>query len=129
MWADSADIQSIEIFTTADRAVTGTDHDRFQSATVTVYAVDGLERFEAALSRGLPLHPSAQPEAQRRLQQLDADRLAEAKQAAIGLAEAMQYGIDRYPAIVFDGHAVVYGVTDLFEALERYDAWQRASAR
>ena len=30
----------------------------------------------------------------------------------------MQYGIDRYPAVVFDGEAVVYGVTDLTVALE-----------
>jgi integrating conjugative element protein (TIGR03757 family) len=36
----------------------------------------------------------------------------------------MQYGIDRYPAIVFDGHAVVYGVTDVQAATRIYEQWQ-----
>mgnify|MGYP005733276675 FL=1 len=37
----------------------------------------------------------------------------------------MPNGIDRYPAIVFDGPAVVYGVTELVEALDRFENWQR----
>jgi integrating conjugative element protein (TIGR03757 family) len=44
--------------------------------------------------------------------------------AATALAKAMQVGVDRYPAVVFDGEAVVYGVTDLTFALEQYRAWQ-----
>ena len=55
--------------------------------------------------------------------------MAPAKNAAIGLAKAVQYGIDRYPAIVFDGRVVVYGVTDLVEALDRYKAWRWEPAR
>lgn len=129
-WAGVENMPSIEVFTTANRAVTGTAHEPLRSATVIIYTIDGLERFEAALSRGLPLHPSAaEPEALRRIQQLDPQNMAQAKHAAIGLAAAIQYGVDRYPAIVFDKRAVVYGVTDLIEALGRYRAWQRASAR
>jgi hypothetical protein len=41
-----------------------------------------------------------------------------------GLVQAMQYGIDRYPAIVFDGKAVVYGITDVRAATQRYQQWQ-----
>ncbi|MEA3275692.1 MAG: DUF1525 domain-containing protein, partial [Pseudomonadota bacterium] len=37
---------------------------------------------------------------------------------------AAEYGIDRYPAIVLDGQAVVYGVTDVGEALRHYRMWQ-----
>ena len=55
--------------------------------------------------------------------------MAPAKNAAFGLAKAVQYGVDRYPAIVFEGRAVVYGVTDLVEALNRYEAWQREQTR
>ena len=92
--------------------------------------VDGLERFESRLSEGLPADTkAARAEALRRVQQLDDTRMAPAKNAAIGLAKAVQYGVDRYPAIVFDGRAVIYGVTDLVEALDRYDAWQREQAR
>ena len=36
----------------------------------------------------------------------------------------MQYGVDRYPAIVFNGEAVVYGLTDLSNALDHYRTWQ-----
>jgi len=43
--------------------------------------------------------------------------------AATALAKAMQYSIDRYPAVVFDGEIVVYGVTDLTVALEQYRVW------
>jgi len=121
---------SIEVFTTSERTVIGTDHERLRTATVTTYAVDGLERFESGLSEGLPTDPeAAKAEALRRIQQLDDARMAPAKNAAIGLAKAVQYGVDRYPAIVFDERAVVYGVTDLVEALDRFEAWQREQAR
>ena len=43
--------------------------------------------------------------------------------AAKGLMRALQYGINRYPAIVFDGQAVVYGVTDIETAARLYDHW------
>ena len=49
--------------------------------------------------------------------------------AAKGLVQAMQYGIDRYPAIVFDGKAVVYGITDVRAATQRYQQWQAGEAR
>ena len=43
------------------------------------------------------------------------------------LAKVMQYGLDRYPAIVFDSQAVVFGITDLEQALRLYRQWQEAS--
>jgi len=55
--------------------------------------------------------------------------MAPAKDAAIGLAKAMQYGVDRYPAIVVNGTAVVYGVTDLVDAAARYETWRRGQSR
>jgi integrating conjugative element protein (TIGR03757 family) len=128
VWADGT--LSVEVFTTSERPVSVADHDRLRAAVVTTYAVDGLERFQSALSEGLPGdHKAAKAEALHRVQQLDDTRMAPAKSAAIGLAKAIQYGVDRYPAIVLNERAVVYGVTDLVEALERYEAWQREQAR
>ncbi len=124
VWAGDALV--IEVFTTSEQRVVGAEHERLKTATITTYAVDGLERFESGLSEGLPGDPeAAKAEALRRIQRLDDARMAPAKNAAVGLAKAVQYGVDRYPAIVFDGQAVVYGVTDLVEALGRYAAWQR----
>jgi integrating conjugative element protein (TIGR03757 family) len=124
VWAGEA--LSVEVFTTSVRPVTGAAHDRLRAAVVTTYAVDGLDRFQSALSEGLSADPeNAKVEALRRVQQLDDTRMAPAKNAAIGLAKAVQYGVDRYPGIVFDRRAVIYGVTDLVEALDLYEAWQR----
>jgi len=128
VWA--GDILVIEAFTTSERPVVGAEHERLRTATITIYAVDGLERFESGLSEGLPTDPdAAKAEALRRIQHLDEVRMVRAKNAAFGLAKAVQYGVDRYPAIMFDGRAVVYGVTDLVQALDRYEAWQREQTR
>lgn len=59
----------------------------------------------------------------QRLQHLDAKLMAAMQQAAIGLTKAMQYSIDRYPAIVLDSKAVVFGMTDLASALAYYRRW------
>jgi integrating conjugative element protein (TIGR03757 family) len=121
---------ALDVFTTSERAVTGAAYDRLRSATFTTYTIDGLQRFESGLSERLPADPdAAKAEALRRIQRLDDARMAPAKNAAIGLAKAVQYGVDRYPAIVFDGRAVVYGVTDLVEALDRFEDWQRDQTR
>ena len=121
---------SIEVFTTSDHLVTDADQERLRAAVVTIYAVDGLGRFQSKLSEGLPDDPeAAKVAALHRVQQLDNAHMAPAKNAAIGLAKAVQYGIDRYPAVVFDGRVVVYGVTDLVEALDRYKAWRWEPAR
>lgn len=44
-------------------------------------------------------------------------------QLFVGQMKARQWGILRYPVVVFgDGNSVVYGVTDLQEAIERWRA-------
>ena len=102
---------------------------RQQAATVTVYVVDGLAQFEAALSRDLPTDTqTAKTEALRRIGALNEVEMVPAKEAALGLAKAMQYGVDRFPAIVIDGVAVIYGVTDLAEAIQRYGAWRETES-
>ncbi len=127
-WAGDALI--IEVLSTNEQPVVGAEHKRLRTATITSYAVDGLERFESGLSESLPADPdAARAEALRRIQHLDDARMAPAKNAAFGLAKAVQYGVDRYPAIVFDGRAVVYGVTNLVQALDRFEAWQREQTR
>ena len=89
----------------------------------------GIQLFETQLSSNLPADPNQSKQiALQRIQQLDEQATAAIQNAAVGLAKAMQYGIDRYPAIVFDGKVVVYGLTDLNAALDHYQTWQ-AGAR
>lgn len=119
----------VEVFSTTDQAVrrgmlAGSD-EAHQPLNVHVYELDGISYFEAQLSNALPVDPNhAKQIAIQRIQVLDEQTKAGVQNAAVGLAKAMQYGIDRYPAIVFDGKTVVYGVTDIGEALDRYRQWR-----
>ena len=124
---------SVEVFTTADREVQweleAETKAADQAIDLQVYALDGIQQFETQLSSNLPTDPDHSKQiALQRIQQLDEQMMAAVQNAAVGLAKAMVYGVDRYPAIVFDGKAVVYGLTDLSIALDHYRAW-RAGAR
>ncbi|MCA9233743.1 MAG: TIGR03757 family integrating conjugative element protein, partial [Planctomycetales bacterium] len=119
---------SIAVFTTTEFQVSS--NSDLQGARVTVYFVDGLERFETALSQDLPIQAeAAKAEAFRRIDGLNEAGIGPPKNAVMGLAKAVQYGVDRYPAIVLNERALVYGVTDLVEALNRYEAWYREHAQ
>lgn len=123
----SAEIaHTLEVFTTASRPVSDTTTTRFPNVAVTVYGVDGIERLEATLSKGLSTDPGvAREEALQRIGQLDAPETEAAKHAALGLVRAARLGIDRVPAIVLDGERVVYGITDLEVAFDRLFAESR----
>ncbi|MBX3707127.1 MAG: TIGR03757 family integrating conjugative element protein [Pseudomonadales bacterium] len=126
----AGDPLTLEVFTTAEFPVSGQDDRQLQGATVTVYAVDGLDQFESALSHNLPaVADAAKAEALRRIGELSDARMTSAKDAAIGLAKIAQYGVDRYPAVVVNGTAVVYGVTNLVDAAALYEAWQMDQSR
>lgn len=121
--------QVIEIFTTTDLSVAGeaaiSQQPDYREIEFHVYELDGIQRIEAKLSNGLTADPEQSKHiVLQRIQQLDEVSRAQMQHAAMGLAKAVQYGIDRYPAIVFDGQVVVYGLTDLAVALQHYRAWR-----
>lgn len=130
LWSGSpraAEAMHLEVFAASEDRVEGQAPRRWPHATVTVYRVDGLAEIESALSQALPADvEAAQVEAAHRIGRLDDAKMAMAKNAAMGLAKARQYGLDRYPAIVVNGRAVLYGVMDLADAARRYDAWLEA---
>ena len=97
---------------------------------ITVYYIDRIDRLQKELSIDLPADPEAAKQtALHRFQRIDSHLSSELENAAKGLVQAMQYGIDRYPAIVFDGNAVVYGITDVRAATQRYRQWQAGEAQ
>ncbi|MET0063038.1 MAG: TIGR03757 family integrating conjugative element protein [Candidatus Thiodiazotropha endolucinida] len=97
---------------------------------VTIYEIDGIESIERDLSIHMPANPAKSKRiALDRIQHMDDQSTTKMRMAALGLAKAMQYGVDRYPAIVFDGQAVVYGVTDVQSALAYYRVWRREGKR
>ncbi|WP_428610119.1 TIGR03757 family integrating conjugative element protein [Sedimenticola sp.] len=121
--ADAAS-SSIEVFTDSMNPVAN------NADGITVYYIDRIDRLQQELSKDLPVNPEAAKQtALRRFQRMDNKLSHELENAANGLVQAVQYGIDRYPAIVFDGNAVVYGITDIRAATQRYRQWQAGEAR
>ena len=119
----------IEVFTSAQYPIVETDAtgsgSHLRGPEITVYEIEGIQSAERDLSINLPVDPQQSKQiALQRIQSLDAQTRSRMQLAAQGLAKAMQYGLDRFPAIVFDGQAVVYGVTDLDVTLEQYRVWQ-----
>lgn len=93
----------------------------------TVYVIDRIHRLQAGLSRDLPGDPQAAREiVLERFGRIGTEEGQQLENAARGLVRAMRYGIDRYPAIVFDGQAVVYGVRDIEAARRIWRRWQAA---
>lgn len=92
---------------------------------LTVYYLDGLARLNTTLSHQLPAHPvEAQAIAAARLGALTAQQQAQLRASATGLLAARRYGLQSTPAMVINGTAVAYGVTDPAHALRVYHAWR-----
>ena len=126
----AAESLSVEVFTVAGYPISGRGSAELEAATVAVYSVEGLAALESALSENLPTDSeAAKAEALRRIGGLNDAQVAQAKDAAMGLTQAVQYGVDRTPAIVIDGAVVIYGVTDLVDAVRRYEAWREGDLR
>jgi integrating conjugative element protein (TIGR03757 family) len=91
-----------------------------------LYDMNAPERIEYELGHGLPPDPEKSKRIlMERMQAIGIEAMKQRFVAAYqGVIDAQKYGIDRYPAIVFDdGASVVYGVVDIQEALNRYRDW------
>ena len=120
----------IEVFTVTGERITGQDvllHDTpGEGLEVHIYRLDGFKDLETRLSEHLPGDPEqARQMATDKLSQISETDRARLQRTAVGLARAIRYGIDRRPAMVFNGQAVVYGLTDLPAGLTQYRHWQR----
>lgn len=92
-----------------------------RAGTATVYLLDGLQLLEAELSAGLPGDEAqAQKLASERMRRLGPQLQQRVSNVAKGLTLARQYGIEHVPAVVIDGSAIVYGVTDVEQAVALY---------
>jgi integrating conjugative element protein (TIGR03757 family) len=116
----------IEVIISDAWSLSGVQALKRQGYTVNVYNLDDGKRLVKGLARNLPPNQAA---AKRQLLNRF-DRLGKTKvraqfmQAFQGQIISTQYGINRFPAVIFDhGDAVIYGVTDLQLALRRYQAW------
>ena len=110
----AADTARIEVFTTAGNPIAGVS-----APAVRVYTLDAPALIEAEINSELPRDPgTAHRYAQRALK-------GQWREAAERLTQA--YGLEKLPAIVFDGRAVIYGITNLDQALGDYQRWKARS--
>ena len=102
-----------------------------QRSTVQIYYLDAIDRLEHQLSQSLPADVTkATPLLKTRIADIGPavfeQQLREAYQPLLLM---MKFQLDRYPVIVFDDRAVIYGMTELPKAIQRYQAWATASER
>jgi integrating conjugative element protein (TIGR03757 family) len=91
-----------------------------------VYYLDGLTLLEQHLSANLPVDaPHAQALVSQRMQALGPQLQSRSRAAAEGLGRAAQLGLQRAPAIVFDGQWAVYGLTDVDAARRIFSSRRR----
>ena len=129
-WSQSVDMPSVEVFASSEQEVLVPADAPSRRVRVEVYQLDGLHQLETRLSAQLPNDSvAAQRVALQRIGQLDHHDTDTLRSGAVGLAKALQYGLDRYPATVINATVVVYGTTDIELALSRYRSWREERAK
>ena len=101
-------VENVEVFSNSAIYLTNIRDAR-------VFVLDAMEVLDSELSARLPANePEALAILRQRLHAIGAAELARrTKPAAEGIVQAARYGVDRVPAVVINGEAVIYGVTDI----------------
>ena len=92
---------------------------------ITILSLDAVQSIQDQLSEGLPNDETlARALVQQKIAEIGRSKLEdELRTAYLPLGTMMAYGLDRYPVIIFDKQAVIYGMTDLSLAINRYRQW------
>ena len=92
---------------------------------ITILSLDAVQTIQEQLSEGLPNDETlARALVQQKIAEIGRSKLEdELRTAYLPLGTMMAYGLDRYPVIIFDKQAVIYGMTDLSLAINRYRQW------
>lgn len=114
-------ITTVEVFANSAMVITPTTSAQYR---LVIYRMDVLEQYKAWINQQIP-RGGEQPA--RAWIAANQDRIKrQVRPAAAAAANAVNlahyYRLDRLPAIVINRQAVVYGVTDVDEALQRYRA-------
>ena len=129
-WADAAlRPESVIVVTSNQRPVSNINGISINTGDVQpdiqILNLDAVTNIEQRLSDGLPIDPiQARTMVDQRIDQIGRSQLdTELRTAYLPLGTMMAYALDRYPVIIFDREAVIYGVTDLAQAMNRYRQW------
>ena len=108
-------ITKVEVFANSAMVITPIQAEQYQ---LVIYRLDALKTVEAAINRNIPKTEAAarayfaanQAEIKRQI-------TPAVLNGANGIAMARHYKLDRIPAIVVDGVSVIYGVTNVDQAI------------
>jgi len=117
----------IEVVSSDSFPVTGIKALQQQGLSVKVYNLDDGKRLVAQIGANLPNNQNAAKNVlQQRFKKMgDKQVKAQFIQAYQAVTLSTQYGLTRYPAVVFNhGESVVYGETNLVQALRLYQQWK-----
>ncbi len=117
----------LEVITDQPNRISHVESLRAQGMTVKLYDLQAGERMEQALSQGLNgPNQHAKQQLELRFARIGREKLeAQLKTAFQAIIQSVAYQLDRHPAIVFNqGEAVIYGVTDLNQAVSLYNQWK-----
>jgi integrating conjugative element protein (TIGR03757 family) len=105
--------RQVEVFATSAMYVGHADR-------AAVYRVDGRKQLMAELNQGgLPPEPErAMAIVRQRIKALGPEFDRRLQAALTAVEKTMVYGVQRLPAVIFDGRRVVYGVADVEQAAE-----------
>lgn len=112
-------ITTVEVFANSAMLITPTHSDRYR---LVIHRMDRLEQVKQTINQQIP---SGGEGPARKWLAANEDKIKhQVRPAAIAAANAINlanfYKIDRLPAMVINRQAVVYGITDVEAALERF---------
>lgn len=108
-------IRSIEVFANSSMLITpkGTD--------AKIYWMDGIARMGDELSKGLPkTEKEAMAYMAEKRPAIEQKYRPHIANAGRGITLGLKYGIEKIPAIVINQESVIYGLTDVNEALAHF---------
>jgi len=117
----------IEVISSDLFPITGIKDLQRQGYSINVYNLDDGKRLVAQIGANLPNNQNAAKNTlQQRFKKMGEEQVkAQFIQAYQAVTISTQYGLTRYPAVVFNhGESVVYGETSLVQALRRYQQWK-----
>ena len=120
--AHAQGVLTVEVFANSAMHITPRPDQRLPYQ-LKVYRMDGLQQLEASINQQLPKNEGdARAWLQANQGRIKREVTPQAVAAAHGVALAHHYKIKRLPAVVIDRQAVVYGLTDVEAAIQRYQA-------
>ena len=126
--AHAQGVLTVEVFANSAMHITPRPDQRLPYQ-LKVYRMDGLQQLEASLNQQLPKNEGdARAWLQANQGRIKREVTPQAVAAANGVALAHHYKIKRLPAVVIDRQAVVYGLTDVEAAIQRYQATRGGQA-